>query len=83
MATATQTAPEETSQQKTSAPETKLQPKGPADPSDMTQQEHDPHKIAQLAYSYWEARGCPQGSAEEDWFRAEQKIYGDTSMTEG
>jgi len=29
-------------------------------------------EIARLAYSYWEARGCPAGSAEEDWFRAEQ-----------
>ena len=31
-------------------------------------------KIACLAYSYWEARGCPDGSPEEDWFRAEQDI---------
>jgi len=31
-------------------------------------------KIARLAYSYWEARGCPLGSPEEDWFRAEEEI---------
>jgi hypothetical protein len=30
--------------------------------------------IANLAYSYWEARGCQGGSAEEDWLRAEEKI---------
>jgi hypothetical protein len=30
--------------------------------------------IAQLAYSYWEQRGCPHGSAEEDWFRAAAEI---------
>jgi hypothetical protein len=30
--------------------------------------------IAQLAYTYWEARGCPWGSPHEDWFRAEQEI---------
>jgi len=30
--------------------------------------------IAQLAYSYWEARGCQGGSPEEDWFRAEQEL---------
>jgi len=33
---------------------------------------HD--EIALLAYSYWEARGCPYGSPEEDWLRAEQDL---------
>ena len=29
------------------------------------------HKeIATLAYELWQARGCPEGSAEEDWFHA-------------
>ena len=31
-------------------------------------------EIARLAYSYWEARGCQGGSADEDWFRAEQEL---------
>ena len=26
--------------------------------------------IAALAYELWQARGCPDGSSEEDWFRA-------------
>ena len=30
--------------------------------------------VAQLAYSYWEARGCQGGSPEEDWIRAEQEL---------
>jgi hypothetical protein len=30
--------------------------------------------IAKLAYSYWEARGCHGGSAEEDWLRAELEL---------
>lgn len=30
-------------------------------------------EIARIAHSYWEARGCPEGSPEEDWFRAEQE----------
>lgn len=30
-------------------------------------------EIARLAYSYWEARGGRDGSAEEDWYRAEQE----------
>ena len=31
-------------------------------------------EIAQLAYSYWEARGYQGGTAEEDWLRAEQQL---------
>jgi len=31
-------------------------------------------EIARLAYSYWEARGCQGGSADEDWFRAEKEL---------
>ncbi len=31
-------------------------------------------QIAQLAYSFWQARGCQGGSPEEDWYRAEQDL---------
>jgi hypothetical protein len=34
--------------------------------------EHE--QIARLAYSYWQARGCSQGSPEEDWLRAEAEL---------
>ena len=34
--------------------------------------EHE--EIARLAYSYWEARGSSPGSAEEDWYRAEEEL---------
>ena len=30
--------------------------------------------IAKLAYAHWEARGRPEGSPEEDWFRAEREL---------
>ena len=30
--------------------------------------------IAELAYSYWEARGRMGGSPWEDWFRAEREL---------
>ena len=30
--------------------------------------------IAQLAYSYWEARGCQGGSPDQDWLRAEKEL---------
>ncbi len=33
-------------------------------------------QIAQLAYSYWEARGYQQGDPQEDWYRAEREILG-------
>jgi hypothetical protein len=30
--------------------------------------------IAARAYSLWEARGCPEGSSDEDWFRAVKEL---------
>jgi hypothetical protein len=33
---------------------------------------HD--EIASLAYELWQARGCPYGSSEEDWLRAESEL---------
>jgi hypothetical protein len=31
-------------------------------------------QIAALAHALWNERGCPEGSPEEDWFKAEQEI---------
>lgn len=31
-------------------------------------------RIEQLAYQFWEERGRPQGSPDEDWYRAEKSI---------
>ncbi len=31
-------------------------------------------QIAVLAYALWQFRGCPFGSPETDWFRAEREI---------
>jgi hypothetical protein len=31
-------------------------------------------EVAQLAYSYWEARGYQGGTPEEDWLRAEHEL---------
>ena len=33
-------------------------------------------EVRRLAFEYWLARGCPDGSSEEDWFRAEQALQG-------
>jgi Protein of unknown function (DUF2934) len=30
--------------------------------------------IAALAYELWQARGCPDGSPEEDWFNAAAQL---------
>jgi hypothetical protein len=30
--------------------------------------------IAALAHSLWQTRGCPDGSPDEDWFRASQEL---------
>ncbi len=31
-------------------------------------------EIEQLAHQYWIERGCPTGTPDEDWLRAEQEI---------
>jgi hypothetical protein len=31
-------------------------------------------EIALCAYEYWQERGCPLGTPETDWFRAEQEL---------
>ena len=33
-------------------------------------------EIALLAYQFWHERGCPIGSDQEDWFRAERELAG-------
>lgn len=33
-----------------------------------------PDEVASLAYEYWQQRGGPIGTPEEDWFRAEEEI---------
>jgi hypothetical protein len=32
-----------------------------------------PEQIASLAYALWQERGCPEGSPQADWLRAEQE----------
>jgi hypothetical protein len=34
----------------------------------------DPRRTALLAYEFWRARGCPEGTPEEDWFLAEEQL---------
>jgi hypothetical protein len=39
-------------------------------------------QIAVVAYALWQARGCPDGTPDEDWFRAEREINGSKRMDE-
>ena len=32
------------------------------------------HDIAVRAHELWQARGCPEGSPQEDWFRAAEEL---------
>ena len=41
----------------------------------------DPAEVARLAYSYWESRGGGNGSADEDWLRAERELQERSSVT--
>jgi hypothetical protein len=34
----------------------------------------DAEDIAKRAYFYWLERGCPEGSPEQDWLRAEAEL---------
>jgi hypothetical protein len=44
---------------------------------------HPEHRsIGELAYRLWQARGCPEGSAERDWFDAEKQLWSAQRATE-
>jgi hypothetical protein len=42
----------------------------------------DQEGTARLAYFYWEERGCPNDSPDEDWFRAEAELRNRLAATE-
>lgn len=41
-----------------------------AEPASIAALDPDDDAIARLAYNLWVERGRPEGSSEEDWFRA-------------
>lgn len=45
------------------------------EPSPMAFLPSDEDAIAKLAYDLWIERGCPEGSPEEDWFRARGLLH--------
>ena len=40
--------------------------------TNLLQSKHN--DVCHLAYSLWLEHGCPEGSADRDWFEAEQRI---------
>jgi len=46
----------------------------PAAPATPFNEESFSEQVARLAYQFWLERGRPDGSAHEDWFRAEQEL---------
>jgi hypothetical protein len=39
------------------------------------------HEIAALAYQLWQARDRPDGTPDDDWFRAEETLKSRTRAT--
>jgi hypothetical protein len=42
--------------------------------------ERDHEDTERLAYRFWLERGCPIGSPEDDWFRAEDELRHEVSL---
>jgi hypothetical protein len=42
--------------------------------ADVVRQNPAQQDIANLAYGIWQEKGCPNGTAEEDWLEAEQGL---------
>lgn len=61
---------------------TGIQPSQESAPMNALEPE-DQQEIAILAYYFWQDRGCPIGSPEEDWFRAEQALKATHNTAEG
>lgn len=43
-------------------------------PASRTPRQFTHEECSQLAYSIWQQRGCPEGTAEADWFEAEEQL---------
>ena len=42
--------------------------------SEITNPTRPRQEVEDLAYRRWVERGCPQGSAEDDWYAAEREL---------
>jgi hypothetical protein len=65
--------PDQVTSNGVASPPSSLSPVPPTAANELSRDE-----IATLAYSYWENRQGQDGSAEEDWLRAEQELRSKT-----
>lgn len=65
-----------TNTSESSAPRAETTGTAVLEPIDVSGDFPSQEDIAVRAYFYWEARGCPDGSREEDWLRAERELQG-------
>jgi DUF2934 family protein len=49
-------------------------------PADAPEKRPLSEDIAILAYALWQERGCPLGSPEEDWFKAEEQLKSEQAI---
>jgi hypothetical protein len=53
------------------------------EPSKLPEQKTvDVEEVCKIAYRFWQERGCPTDSPEEDWFRAERELAADDGTLE-
>jgi hypothetical protein len=70
----------ETAMQAAPAPEPdtqltqKAEAQKPQETPPSSSQEFSHERCSELAYSLWRQRGCPEGSADEDWLEAERQL---------
>ena len=56
-----------------------MDPKKVTDEPDVQTGQVEESAIAARAYECWQERGCPIGSDQEDWFRAEKELKHQTA----
>jgi hypothetical protein len=47
--------------------------------TELANNQDEREEIARLAHQFWIERGCPIGTPEEDWFRAEVEVRSQAS----
>jgi len=47
----------------------------------LVSQPDDQDRVSALAHEFWVQRGCPLGSPEADWLRAEEELRANTASS--
>jgi hypothetical protein len=54
--------------------QTEIESEERTDAAPLGQDQPGLHEISAMAHQLWLQRGCPEGSPDEDWFRAEEEL---------